>query len=403
MTPQNISVGFKKAGIWPFNRDAIKQKEKDAGDGCRSGGISGNDEGGGGDESGGGDGEESGGSDDARYGNSDSRDGSGGSGGSRHDGQDMRGNDEDVGDEGDIVSGEHEFTATHSIERGANSNAITAENTNTITFTPEQEEKFQRRHEEGYDIYDPIYINWLELNHPESLPPDRYTLTPYTGSPLPSSSASNNDHLETTTPSNHQSPSTSLHSSCKTSPLSSYLSPVIPTAPRIKTGKARVLTSSECIAILEDKERKKKAEQEEKERRKVERETKKKQKEEEKRQKAEERAKKAEEKAKKADGKARAAAAKAASNTTRNLKRAPKRKNNASEPLAKRARSELEVDANTCAICFGTYEEDLLGGGGEDWIQCTCGKWVHEECVEDCEPDRDGNPRFCPDCIEQYM
>ena len=82
---------------------------------------------------------------------------------------------------------------------------------------------------------------------------------------------------------------------------------------------------------------------------------------------------------------------------------APKRKNNASEPLAKRARSELEVDANTCAICFGTYEEDLLGGGGEDWIQCTCGKWVHEECVEDCEPDRDGNPRFCPDCIEQYM
>ena len=55
------------------------------------------------------------------------------------------------------------------------------------------------------------------------------------------------------------------------------------------------------------------------------------------------------------------------------------------------------------AICFGTCEEDLLGGGGEDWIQCTCGKWVHEECVEDCEPDRDGNPQFCPDCIEQYM
>ena len=46
-----------------------------------------------------------GGGDDARYGNGDSRYGSGGSGGSRHDGQDMRGNDEDVGDEGDIVSG----------------------------------------------------------------------------------------------------------------------------------------------------------------------------------------------------------------------------------------------------------------------------------------------------------
>ena len=35
VTPQNISVGFKKVGIWTFNRDATKQKEKDAGDGCR--------------------------------------------------------------------------------------------------------------------------------------------------------------------------------------------------------------------------------------------------------------------------------------------------------------------------------------------------------------------------------
>lgn len=56
----------------------------------------------------------------------------------------------------------------------------------TATFTPEQEEKFQKRHEEGYDLYDPEYVSWLERNHPESLPPDRYTLAPHTG-PLLSS------------------------------------------------------------------------------------------------------------------------------------------------------------------------------------------------------------------------
>ena len=24
-------------------------------------------------------------------------------------------------------------------------------------------------------------------------------------------------------------------------------------------------------------------------------------------------------------------------------------------------------------------------GSGEDWLQCTCGKWVHEMCVEDLQ------------------
>ena len=173
--------------------------------------------------------------------------------------------------------------------------------------------------------------------------------------------------------------------------------------PQIKTGKARMLTSSECIAILEEKERKKKAEVEEEERRKLEREAKKKEKEEEKRRKAGEKAK---EKAKKAEGNVRGPAAKTASKKAVTTTRAAKRKNEAAEPLAKRAKyseEEVEVDCNTCSICFGSYEEDLLSGGGDEWLQCTCGKWVHEECVEDCEADSDGNPRFCPSCVEQYM
>ena len=35
----------------------------------------------------------------------------------------------------------------------------------------------EMRFEEGYDLYDPDYILWLELHHPEAIPKDRHTLT----------------------------------------------------------------------------------------------------------------------------------------------------------------------------------------------------------------------------------
>ena len=40
-----------------------------------------------------------------------------------------------------------------------------------------KEEIYQMRFEEGYDLYDPDYILWLELHHPEAVPKYRYTLT----------------------------------------------------------------------------------------------------------------------------------------------------------------------------------------------------------------------------------
>ena len=35
------------------------------------------------------------------------------------------------------------------------------------TFTAEEETLFIRRYENGYDIPDPRYVHWVELNHPE--------------------------------------------------------------------------------------------------------------------------------------------------------------------------------------------------------------------------------------------
>ena len=41
---------------------------------------------------------------------------------------------------------------------------------NTVTeFSVEREERFRERFEEGYDLIDPEYLRWLEINHPDSI------------------------------------------------------------------------------------------------------------------------------------------------------------------------------------------------------------------------------------------
>ena len=37
------------------------------------------------------------------------------------------------------------------------------------------------------------------------------------------------------------------------------------------------------------------------------------------------------------------------------------------------------IDVNQCYICFQTYDD---GGADGDWIECTCGQWIHEDCVD---------------------
>ena len=37
-------------------------------------------------------------------------------------------------------------------------------------------------------------------------------------------------------------------------------------------------------------------------------------------------------------------------------------------------------DENQCSVCFRTYEEDVLVDTGLDWLQCACR--LHEECID---------------------
>ena len=48
------------------------------------------------------------------------------------------------------------------------------------------------------------------------------------------------------------------------------------------------------------------------------------------------------------------------------------------------------IDVNTCYICFGMYE-------GSEWRECVCGRWVHEDCIDDVESC--GKERLCPVCV----
>jgi len=47
------------------------------------------------------------------------------------------------------------------------------------------------------------------------------------------------------------------------------------------------------------------------------------------------------------------------------------------------ANDNEEIDSNTCGMCFVSFE-DVLEGGGAEWIPCSCGRWLHEDCPKLC-------------------
>ena len=51
---------------------------------------------------------------------------------------------------------------------------------------------------------------------------------------------------------------------------------------------------------------------------------------------------------------------------------------------------------------FESWDDDVYEGGGAEWIFCKCGRWLHEDCVEDVVEDKDGIQRFCSYCIDKY-
>ena len=188
--------------------------------------------------------------------------------------------------------------------------------------------------------------------------------------------------------------------------ISQFLTPVRPCVTR-KTGSARVLTSDECIAMLEEKKLRRQREAMEKERRKQERTDKKRQREEEAKRKVAERQqkkqqreeqlhKKAEEKAQRAAEKARKLSNKTTAKQNKKGERSSKSVENSSEPKKSRVDND-EIDDDHCCVCFGTFSDDT--GTGREWIQCGCSRWLHEDCIDEVLTDASGQERICPLCV----
>ena len=161
--------------------------------------------------------------------------------------------------------------------------------------------------------------------------------------------------------------------------------------------RARVLTSATAFEMLKEKEGKKQKEAEMKEKKRKEREEMKKRKEEDQRKKAEERARKQEQRAKEKAEKEAQRAKNAKQPATVGAKRGP---NTRSTRPSKCPRMEIslseQVNDNKCCVCFVLYENDQ---SGKDWVACACGRWLHEDCADDCVIDSDGNERLCFICL----
>ena len=211
----------------------------------------------------------------------------------------------------------------------------------------------------------------------------------------------------------HGTPAIEISSSCSKSAaihrkegpscVSKYLQlpQVTPTSKALP--RARLLTSADAMAQIEEKERKRKLALEEKERRKVEREEKRQQKEIEQKRKAEEQLEKARTRAEKINQVAKKKRTRVVTEKTAPAETNCRSQESTGEPPRKKPRKEqhnlsadAEIDTNVCCVCFGLYSEDISGA---DWIECGCGRWLHEECAEECVVDANGKERFCPTCL----
>ena len=58
-----------------------------------------------------------------------------------------------------------------------------------------------------------------------------------------------------------------------------------------------------------------------------------------------------------------------------------------------------DIDSNQCCVCFRTYEDDIDEGTGLEWVECSCKRWLHEECIDyEIECGGDGQELLCPFC-----
>ena len=60
----------------------------------------------------------------------------------------------------------------------------------------------------------------------------------------------------------------------------------------------------------------------------------------------------------------------------------------------------FSMTVNVVCVCFVAYDNDQ---SGKDWGACASGRWLHEDCTDDCMVDSDGNERLCFTCLNRVF
>ena len=47
--------------------------------------------------------------------------------------------------------------------------------------------------------------------------------------------------------------------------------------------------------------------------------------------------------------------------------------------------------------CSGTYDKDVEEGNGREWLKCTCGRWLNDDCASGAV-DLEEDATICPLC-----
>ena len=162
-------------------------------------------------------------------------------------------------------------------------NALEMENlVDNAVFNSEQEELFQKRFEEGYNLcIDPHYNHWLEINHPEisllneeasfsDIDPSGSTAEVITegkdvefelNSPSQGATPDTRAPNSTSNSSRKSSPTLLCSSSSHSTSLSQFLDDTALSTPKVSPAsshqpRAKLFTSMSFIAMLEEKEKK---------------------------------------------------------------------------------------------------------------------------------------------------
>ena len=283
-----------------------------------------------------------------------------------------------------------------------------------VPYSEEQTELFQRRYDNGYNIYDDqTYVSWLQQQHPDDLPEnlssstvletqvngeqaeppncntsterdstaDKENVVPSPEQPMDSAADKKN-----VVPSPQQLTYSLSASLANTRVFVSELREILgerrvvsKTSTKSKS-TARVLASAESLALLIEKEKKnKKRNRKQREKRsEIENDKRKK-----KKRKAESRRKKDEERAKQ-----RAQKHKRSTNKTQKAPVVAELSSDSEiEDEDQYSVQDKDISSNECAICFGLYQDDLSSAGNlmREWVECTnewCKKWMHSQCLQ---------------------